>query len=207
MWLGERLARRRECNQVGTAPSQPPHNLKREKRTQRSAFLFWSWLVESRIHLIFLDALRRITALSEVLLFRAVAYHSKMDNGPGSLASFLAFFGSGLSIIGKSCVLAGPSGDHPTRGARKASGSEFYSSDSLGSPHCDPELPLLQVGGGDATIVIVISALTSRPIAWSMRGRRTLPNSLLRSEIAGDFPMRPAPARRGDEPCCLPALR
>jgi hypothetical protein len=43
------------------------------KRTQKSAFLLWGWLVESRIHLIFLDALRRITALSEVLLFRAVA--------------------------------------------------------------------------------------------------------------------------------------
>ena len=97
--------------------------------------------------------------------------------------------------------------DHPTWRRPESVRVGIYSSHRPGTARCDPELPLLQVGGGDATIVIVISALTSRPIAWSMRGRRTLPNSLLRSEIARDFPMRPAPARRGDEPGCLPALR
>jgi hypothetical protein len=52
-----------------------PPNLRRP-RHRKSGFLLWGWLVESRFHLIFFDALCRITALSEVLLFRAVAHHS-----------------------------------------------------------------------------------------------------------------------------------
>jgi hypothetical protein len=50
---------------------------------------FWGWLVGSRIHLIFLDAFRGITTLSEVLLFRAVAHHFQMDNKPGLFGVFL----------------------------------------------------------------------------------------------------------------------
>ena len=74
------------------------------RRTRKSGFLLWDWLVESRIHLIFLDALCRITALSEVLLFRSVAHHSLMDDGASSFAPFLTSFVSGLSVIGKSFV-------------------------------------------------------------------------------------------------------
>jgi acid phosphatase len=44
---------------------------------------------ESHFHLIFLDALCRITARSEVLLFRAVAHYSQVDNGPGLCGVFL----------------------------------------------------------------------------------------------------------------------
>ena len=67
----------------------------------KSGFFLWGWLVESRFHLIFLDALCRITALSEVLLFCAVAHHSQMDNGPGLFGVFLGV------VIRKSFVLAG----------------------------------------------------------------------------------------------------
>src|SRR5208337_4266837 len=63
--------------------SRPRH------RTRKSGFLLWGWRVESRIHLIFLDALRRIAAFSDVLLFGAVTHHSQTDDWPGLFGVFL----------------------------------------------------------------------------------------------------------------------
>jgi hypothetical protein len=104
-----------------------------------------------------------------------------MDNGSGLFGVFLGVLRlrsvghREILCVGGSGLAPAMPGDHPTRRPRKASGSESTQAIALGSPRCDPELPLLQVGGGDATIVIVISALTTRPIAWSMRGRVNSP--------------------------------
>jgi hypothetical protein len=56
---------------------------------RKLGFFLWDRVVESRVHLIFLDALCRIAPFSEVLLFCAVAHHSQMDNGPGLSGVFL----------------------------------------------------------------------------------------------------------------------
>ena len=105
--------------------------------TRKSGFLLWCWPVEWRIHLIFLDALRRITALSEVLLFPAVAHHSQMDSGPGL---FGVFFGVlWLRSVGHREILCvGGFGlapamleDHPTRHAKSVRVG-IYSSHRLG---------------------------------------------------------------------------
>ncbi len=90
----------------------------------------WGYLLESRIHLILLDALRRIAALSKVCSSVPSPIIPRWTMGRGSLASFLASFGSGLSVIGKTFVLAvsgslpATFGDHPTRRQARASGSE-----------------------------------------------------------------------------------
>ena len=130
-------------------------------RHRKSRFLLWGWLVESRFHLIFLDALCRITALSEVLLFCAVAHHSQMDNRPGLFGVFLdvlrlRFVGHReILCVGGFGLAPATLGDHPTRPRRRVSGSESTQAIALGSAHCDPKLPLLQRDGRDATIALI----------------------------------------------------
>ena len=62
------------------------------------------------------------------------------------------------------CYLSGAR-RHITRPLNAHGSLGIYSSDRLGIASLRSGPPLLQVGGGDATIVNVISALTSRPIA------------------------------------------
>jgi hypothetical protein len=84
-----------------------------------------------------------------------------MDNGPGLFGVFLGvlrlrFVGHReILCVGGFGLAPATLGDHPTRPRRRVSGSESTQAIALGSARCDPELPLLQCGGRDATIALI----------------------------------------------------